>query len=72
MIRSIPGYDGGDCCSCTCVSGDFSCDENLSFNCLDPSASCFDDGADDSSKCDLNFISDGDCDFINNTDECGR
>ena len=49
----------------------FDCDQNIAFNCLDPSASCSDDNSDDSSPCDVNYISDGDCDFINNTDECG-
>ncbi|CAM9881125.1 unnamed protein product, partial [Laminaria digitata] len=32
------GYDGGDCCECTCVDrpeSDFSCGSN-GFNCLDP------------------------------------
>ncbi|CAN0395131.1 unnamed protein product [Ectocarpus sp. 12 AP-2014] len=35
------GYDGGDCCSCTCDNtwaGTFSC---VSFDCQDPSAACF-------------------------------
>lgn len=29
------GYDGGDCCRCTCVESNFQC---TAFNCLDPSA----------------------------------
>ncbi|CAM9824138.1 unnamed protein product, partial [Ectocarpus fasciculatus] len=44
------GYDGGDCCSCTCESNydddDYSCNgEYISFNCIDPNASCFGEGA---------------------------
>lgn len=32
------GYDGGDCCSCTCVDGSFyTCG---SFVCVDPDAAC--------------------------------
>ncbi|CAN0401946.1 unnamed protein product, partial [Ectocarpus fasciculatus] len=43
------GYDGGDCCSCTCQSeGDDDYDscssENASFDCKDPTASCFGEG----------------------------
>ena len=39
---SSPGYDGGDCCECTCVStGPLSCGLN-GFDCVDPSASCSD------------------------------
>ncbi|CAM9194446.1 unnamed protein product, partial [Laminaria digitata] len=40
------GYDGGDCCECTCVDTDtFNCgDEEFGgFACLDPSAPCVDD-----------------------------
>ncbi|CAM9346075.1 unnamed protein product, partial [Ectocarpus sp. 12 AP-2014] len=42
------GYDGGDCCSCTCQSAwdeENSCSsEYPSFDCQDPSASCFGEG----------------------------
>ncbi|CAM9634568.1 unnamed protein product [Ectocarpus sp. 4 AP-2014] len=42
------GYDGGDCCSCTCQSAwddENSCSsEYTSFDCNDPSASCFGEG----------------------------
>ncbi|CAM9513011.1 unnamed protein product, partial [Ectocarpus sp. 12 AP-2014] len=42
------GYDGGDCCSCTCQSpddDDYSCSsESGFFDCHDPSASCFGEG----------------------------
>lgn len=37
-----PGYDGGDCCECTCDSTlPFSCGDDAEFDCVDPSASCF-------------------------------
>ena len=39
-----PGYDGGDCCSCTCdesTSPFNSC--NSGFACIDPRAPCVDD-----------------------------
>ena len=32
-------WDGGDCCSCTCTSSSFSCDDT-SYNCTDPYADC--------------------------------
>lgn len=37
------GYDGGDCCECTC-EGDsvYSCRAGT-FNCIDPEAWCVDD-----------------------------
>ncbi|CAM9762395.1 unnamed protein product, partial [Ectocarpus fasciculatus] len=42
------GYDGGDCCECTCESvrdDDDSCSsEYNNFDCVDPSASCFGEG----------------------------
>ena len=41
-----PGYDGGDCCQCTCVSTEeFTCGDEFhgGYACLDPSASCVDD-----------------------------
>ncbi|CAN0428888.1 unnamed protein product, partial [Laminaria digitata] len=34
-----PGYDGGDCCECTCVDTfSFTCGEEFhgGFDCLDP------------------------------------
>lgn len=34
------GFDGGDCCSCTCIHGTkWQCGANA-FNCVDPDASC--------------------------------
>ncbi|CAM9428395.1 unnamed protein product [Laminaria digitata] len=40
----ICGYDGGDCCACTCVSSDETdnkCGGN--YNCIDPDATCVND-----------------------------
>ncbi|CAM9801872.1 unnamed protein product, partial [Ectocarpus sp. 8 AP-2014] len=36
------GYDGGDCCECTCVDASYSCG-NFGFACIDPAAACVDD-----------------------------
>lgn len=33
------GYDGGDCCACTCLPGEFSCP---AFDCVDPAVDCAD------------------------------
>ena len=69
------GYDGGDCCSCTCVDTTaFICDDNY-FRCIDPRASCV--GEDDydyeaaNGPCDTEYINDGDCDPTNNNEDCG-
>lgn len=43
------GYDGGDCCECTCVApenswnDDGACSHNAGFACIDPEAPCVDD-----------------------------
>eukprot|EP00904_Undaria_pinnatifida_P003012 jgi/Undpi1/12711/HiC_scaffold_6.g02379.m1 len=78
------GYDGGDCCECTCV--DTEEHECGGFNCLDPSAACFDGNpssdstseSDDSesdsttsTSCRPEYFSDGECDLQNNTEDCG-
>lgn len=41
---ALAGYDGGDCCSCTCTDApedDYQCGGN-GFNCVDPGAPCMD------------------------------
>lgn len=39
----LAGYDGGDCCVCTCQDGpDYECGD-LGFSCIDPDAPCVDD-----------------------------
>ena len=43
----MSGYDGGDCCECTCVStDDFTCGDSSDggYTCVDPGALCFVDG----------------------------
>eukprot|EP00904_Undaria_pinnatifida_P003217 jgi/Undpi1/12897/HiC_scaffold_7.g02563.m1 len=35
------GYDGGDCCECTCIVDSlYPCDEEQYYECLDPNAPC--------------------------------
>ena len=68
------GYDGGDCCDCTCISGAYaSCDPRLSF-CIDPSAPCYDqDAAAMYSQCTEEMIEDignGKCDSGSNSEAC--
>lgn len=46
LASSTKGYDGGDCCQCTCVSTeDYLCgdDHHGGYACLDPNAPCVDD-----------------------------
>lgn len=70
------GYDGGDCCSCTCAMKDdveFSC--TSVFTCRDPYADC---GSSLSSAefsyldrgCLVQRIGDGSCDDDNNNSDC--
>ncbi|CAM9527606.1 unnamed protein product, partial [Ectocarpus sp. 13 AM-2016] len=68
------GYDGGDCCECTCVSeGEYDCGAG-GFACIDPAAECVND--DDvtfqiASTCVADMIGDAYCDEPNNVEECG-
>ena len=44
--QMMPGYDGGDCCECTCVSTEnYTCGDDFhgGYACIDPSAACVDD-----------------------------
>ncbi|CAM9650954.1 unnamed protein product [Ectocarpus fasciculatus] len=41
LNTEVCGYDGGDCCSCTCEPGDFNCGGQ--YNCIDPDAECVED-----------------------------
>ncbi|CAM9891772.1 unnamed protein product, partial [Pylaiella littoralis] len=72
------GYDGGDCCPCTCDDannvlgyGD-SCTE---FACIDPDAPCVNDDDATVDKLEACFpaqgIGNGYCDMGNNKEECG-
>ena len=66
------GYDGGDCCRCSCVDGpDYSCG-SLGFDCQDPA--CFDPAVvAEFPDCtgDWIQIGDGVCDADTNTPSCG-
>ncbi|CBJ33705.1 conserved unknown protein [Ectocarpus siliculosus] len=74
------GYDGGDCCECTCQNpqgGDhhWICSKNGSgFACVDPDAPCYaEDGVtvEASQECDFWDLGDGWCDQVNNNELCG-
>ena len=63
------GYDGGDCCPCTCSDGpDHSCSDS-DFDCLHPG--CDDPPpASEETICDEHWIGDGSCDETNNNVAC--
>lgn len=42
------GYDGGDCCECTCVTSEYECGSGDGYNCLDPTCTSRSIGDDDS------------------------
>ncbi|CAM9449894.1 unnamed protein product, partial [Ectocarpus sp. 12 AP-2014] len=73
------GYDGGDCCECTCVNpqadNDFYCSKTGSgFACIDPDAPCVDDDditVDMVENCNVRALGDGYCDQENNNEICG-
>lgn len=78
MTVCSSGYDGGDCCRCTCISFDGSpCGTGNEFECRDPTAPCIDDddantsGYTSTFKCLTEFFGDGDCDLENNEEDCG-
>ena len=67
------GYDGGDCCECTCTDGpDYSCADNH-FLCLDPASGCVDPIRVLYSNCtgDLAESANGFCQDFNNNEDCG-
>eukprot|EP00903_Cladosiphon_okamuranus_P005790 g5737.t1 len=75
--NELCGYDGGDCCSCTCesdVGNDYRC-RSEDFACVDPAAPCVDD--DDitievAENCGyIDGIGNGWCDLSNNNAGCG-
>ncbi|CBJ27568.1 hypothetical protein Esi_0075_0042 [Ectocarpus siliculosus] len=74
LVRLAAGYDGGDCCECTCVSeGEYECGAG-GYACIDPAAECVND--DDvtfqiASTCVADMIGDAYCDEPNNVEECG-
>lgn len=70
----LSAYDGGDCCSCTCVpTTDNAC--KLGFACVDPEAACMNDDditVDMFDNCGwVLSIGNGYCDQDNNNAECG-
>ncbi|CAN0256477.1 unnamed protein product, partial [Ectocarpus fasciculatus] len=70
------GYDGGDCCECTCVSEVDDADSCASdFACIDPAAPCVGDDditTDMVENCgDITSVGDGTCDMENNNELCG-
>lgn len=49
LFRTVSGFDGGDCCECTCVSTpSFTCGDGShgDFDCIDPDAPCVDEDDD--------------------------
>lgn len=78
------GFDGGDCCSCTCKTGEEHTCGLKGYNCQDPFADCFesatsatDDSNDipvDNGICQFGGFSAGDgyCSSLFNTPECGE
>eukprot|EP00903_Cladosiphon_okamuranus_P005789 g5736.t1 len=79
--NELCGYDGGDCCSCTCVppedSGDddYACgDSDINpFACIDPNADCVNDddiAVDMVENCYPGSIGNGYCDHYNNKAVC--
>ncbi|CAM9548113.1 unnamed protein product, partial [Ectocarpus sp. 8 AP-2014] len=66
------GYDGGDCCECTCVGSD--CTRYPNFACIDPDAPCVDDDditVDIVENCETSWMGDSRCDPENNNEICG-
>lgn len=70
------GYDHGDCCRSSCVDGEYACGFFRGFDCLDPDHS--DDFPYQRSSysfdywgCGNNREGNGNCDYENNSEECG-
>lgn len=41
LVISTAGYDGGDCCECTCANTEeYTCGDNGEFDCVDPRSLC--------------------------------
>ncbi|CAM9124284.1 unnamed protein product [Ectocarpus sp. 12 AP-2014] len=68
------GFDGGDCCECTCEDGEYTCGQYFGYACIDPGAACVDDDAvtvDMMENCyDPSRIGNGVCDSLLNNEEC--
>lgn len=73
------GYDGGDCCACTCESEALcgtSRDFGGGFDCVDPDAKCGDEedggGVDEETGCNDGTLGNSACDEENNNEACGE
>lgn len=65
------GYDGGDCCSCTCVDSDeHSCGDSV-FNCLYPGCDDATASSTEETTCVEEELGDGGCDSSQNSAFCG-
>ena len=67
------GYDGGDCCECTCADWpDYSCADHILL-CLDPASGCVDPITAQYANCegDLAVFANGFCNHFNNNEDCG-
>ncbi|CAM9521815.1 unnamed protein product [Ectocarpus sp. 12 AP-2014] len=68
------GFDGGDCCECTCEDGEYTCGQYVGYACIDPDAACVDDDAvtvDMIENCyDPSSIGNGVCNIQQNNEEC--
>lgn len=65
------GYDGGDCCSCTCVdSADHSCADSV-FNCLYPGCDDATTSTEEEATCIEEWHGDGHCEPSQNSASCG-
>ncbi|CAN0581540.1 unnamed protein product, partial [Laminaria digitata] len=65
------GYDGGDCCPCTCADGPVHSCNSSDLNCIFPE--CGDDervATSEDPTCIKSWLSDGECDDENNNPSC--
>ena len=68
------GYDGGDCCACTCKdTPDRSCGEESEYSCIDPNSGCTDALAIQFPNCAGAVYDNGNgkCDLSLNNEDCG-
>ena len=68
------GYDGGDCCECTCSNGlAYDCGVLYDFFCRDPNSGCVDPRLEKYPNCTdgyIPYMEDGWCDVDNNNEAC--
>lgn len=76
----LAGFDGGDCCSCTCETGLYTCGSggyaclDLAADCAEPSTSFTDDTSETYRSCSDSSFSAGDgyCNDAFNIRDCGE